>query len=193
MRGLLRTIGFTIAIALPGVALAQSGYGNGGYVHQGQQFHQMQGRHLRGNAQGLIRGTVIHVMLPQGIIVVRSGRNLETLMATPSQLAGLNQGDRLRLPYVSYEGALWLSPQFGQAQFWNEYGQQTRLRGTIQRINLARGVVVIDNQRFRAHPAELEQLSQGELVSVRAVRVGQVTWVTSLRPMRNFRNQIGRR
>lgn len=183
MRGLFRSIGIVLALALPGTALAQGGYS--GYVHGHIGMHEGYGFNQQ---TGMIHGRVLRTILPSGLILVQTRRGGVTrLSASPSQLAGINQGDNVRLPIVNYNGTLWLSPDFGQSRFMGNYGQQTRLQGRIQSLDLARGVIVVDGQRLRVNPADLQNVNQGELVSLRVVNVGRAQWVARIRPMRGFR------
>ena len=166
-----------LAIALPGAALAQ-----------GAPL-QVQGGIAQPYAAGVIHGRVTHVNVPQGIVILRSRQGLVRLFASPSQLAGLNLGDRIRLPYASYDGELWLTSQFGQSQFWGNYAQQVRFTGRLQQVNRGLGVIVVDGRRIRSHPAELQGVVPGDVVRIRAVLVGGVPWVTRIRPF--SRAQIG--
>src|SRR5690349_13038556 len=125
MRGLFRSIGIVVALALPGTALAQGGYN--GYVHGHVGMHEGYGMH-RGygfnQRTGVIQGRVLKKILPAGLILLQTRQGTVRVSATPTQLASINLGDTARLPIVNYDGALWLSPTIGESRFLGNYGQQ---------------------------------------------------------------------
>ena len=172
-------MGIVLALALPGTALAQGGYN--GYVHGHIGMHEGYGFNQQ---TGMVEGRVLRTNLPAGLILLQTRQGTVRLSASPSQLAGINQGDRIRLPYVNHDGTLWLQPDFGQSRFMGNYGEQTRLEGRVQSWDTARGAIYIDGQRLRINPADLQFVHQGELVSLRVVNVGRAQWVARIHPLR---------
>lgn len=182
MRRLLRTIGIVTALALPGTVFAQGGYVQGNIgVHEGYGMHQGYGFNQQ---TGMVHGRVLRTNLPAGLLLLQTRQGVVRVSASPSQLAGINQGDRVRFPIVNYAGAIWLSPTVGQYRFMGNYGQEQRFEGRIQSIDLARGVIYVNGEGFRVNPAELQNVMQGELVSLRVVSIGHTQWISRIHRLR---------
>lgn len=175
MKRWIQTLGLVAVMALPGIAFAQNA--GGGWQNNPSM--------ARPSASGIIRGTAVGVDLPEGVLFVRTAYDVVGLRATPSQLAGINPGDLVQFPYDNYLGNLWLSPQVGgaSAAFSGVYGNEGRYTGPIEFLNKGVGLIVIDGQPFRIHPAQLQQLVPGQFVSLRFVSVGPVEWVTTISPV----------
>jgi hypothetical protein len=115
---------------------------------------------------------------------VQAGQGTVTFNADPGQLAPLAAGDRVAFPYVSYDGALWLSPEATRGEIGKAAAQgQAKLTGTIRRLQRAQGTITVRGITFRVHPSRLEGLSPGQRVALTYGQVGPTLWVSELQSL----------
>jgi hypothetical protein len=133
---------------------------------------------------GTVSGSVRQLNLSRGTITVQAGQGTVTFNADPGQLQPLAAGDRVAFPYVSYDGALWLSPEATRGEIGKAAAQgQAKLTGTIRRLQRAQGTITVRGLTFRVHPSRLEGLSPGQRVTLTYGQVGPTSWVSELQSL----------
>ncbi len=125
------------------------------------------------------QGEVIAVDFAQGRLELRSGEETLKLRAHPLQLRPLQPGDSASVRYRSVGGELWL---LWESEVSGTFELQGSIRGPVQSLDLARGVLEFSSLRFLAHPAQLSGLIPGECVRVDFALIEGQDWLTAVGP-----------
>ncbi len=136
--------------------------------------------------QAVVRGAVQGLDITQGMIQVREpGGNAVIIHGTPIQFRGLVVGRVVALPVSRYgSGELWVQPRGGAAGLAGPYDETGRVTGGVERVDRANGLITVRGQTFRAHPVMTQNLIPGEFVTLTYGQVGNVDWISSIRPAR---------
>jgi len=140
------------------------------------------------NAQGVetIKGIVASVSEGAGKVELHSGELSFTLNGTPMDLRELRLGNQVSLVYRRYGGVPWLLPS-GNAGLgggtggsgWLEQGRAFMTYvGNVQRIDLALGLVYLDDRVLHGHPAVLGKFEVGDRVTVLYQSFAGADWIT---------------
>jgi hypothetical protein len=134
---------------------------------------------------GVVRGSIEGMNVPSGLLEVRTGTNVVTLEGTPAQLVGLDAGDVVQVPYVVYQGALWLAPTVGDPRpfFYGAHGPTARVTGPVGALSAGAGQITVRGTSFRIYPAQLQGIAPGMLVDVLYTEVGRIPWITAITPV----------
>lgn len=127
---------------------------------------------------GVIRGVVIELDLPEGVVVVQTPSAIVSLLATPPELAALRPGELVALPFAAYADARWITA--GDAPFSGAYAYHGTRTGPIVALDKRLGGVALPDASFRIDPDALEGFVPGQLVRVSYVVVGDVAWATAI-------------
>lgn len=152
------------------------GAGMGGYGGYGDKA-----------VEGTIHGTVRSLNLERGLVRVSSGAGTMTLHATPEQLADVELGAIYDFDYAKYGNWLWMTSSgggysggggFGGSGFsGDDFGSEGTVSGVVTRLNFERGLIFIDGRPYRTHPADLQGVLPGQLVSLSFRQIGNANWL----------------
>ncbi|MGI5865837.1 MAG: hypothetical protein ACOX6T_27795 [Myxococcales bacterium] len=138
------------------------------------------------SVEGTIQGTVRSLNLERGLVRVSSGAGTVTLHATPEQLVDVELGAIYDFEYAKYGNWLWMTGSaggfggggFGGAGFaGDDFGSEGTVSGVVTRLNFERGLIYIDGRPYRTHPADLQGVLPGQLVSLSFRQIGSTNWI----------------
>ena len=184
----LLEIGICLGLAMPLVAYANTGRHDVGTPQTSSQMYRSFGNTY---SAGVVRGRIASLNLSQGVLRIRTDRRLVLVNATPQQLEGVNRGDQVAFPCMSYQGHLWLAPSVGgqRSSFYREYRQQGHVTGSIQRIHRGEGMLTVRGQEFRVHPSQLQGITSGMFVRLGYTQIGNTNWISEIVPVNERTNR----
>lgn len=139
---------------------------------------------------GTIQGAVQSLDYEKGLLTLDTGTGRMTLRAQPLDIAQLNPGDVVSVPYGNYDGQLWVSTGQGQ-QHMDSFAVNGKVTGTLSSVDKSNGTVTIRGQTFRAHPETVEQLVPGQFIQVDYARVAGTDWISNVNATSGGQQQQG--
>jgi hypothetical protein len=159
----------------------ETGMGGAGQAGE-EQRGTMQGSAGAGMQQGqpqTLQGQITSVSPESGTMTVTTEGRTMTLRGTPTQLQRFSKNQQATLQYRTYGSTAWLLPE-GMGGAGTGAGRAQTVSGTVTRINAEQGTVTISNRTFNAHPAQLQQLREGQSVSATYQTLGNNNWLQNV-------------
>jgi len=130
--------------------------------------------------EGQVRGTVQQVDVAQGTLVIDAQGQRVRLRAQPSDIAELNQGDSVTLPFASFGDAQWVISEGGGQEMTQMFRGTQRLQGVVSNVDKNNGTITIEGREISGHPQQLAQVMPGQSVSVQVAQVENTPWIAEL-------------
>jgi hypothetical protein len=166
--------GATAGATAGAIAGRQQGQGAQG----GQQ--QAQGGQQQPAIEGQVRGTVREVDLAQGTVVLDASGQRIRLRAQPSDIAELNQGDSVALPFASFGSAQWVMSEGGEQGMTQMFRGTQQVQGVVSEVDKNNGTITIEGREVSGHPQQLAQVMPGQSVTVKIAEVEYRQWIAEL-------------
>lgn len=160
-------------------AVGAMGGAAAGAAIAGRQQQQGQGNQQPA-IEGQVRGTVQQVDLAQGTLVIDAQGQRVRLRAQPSDIAELNQGDSVTLPFASFGDAQWVISEGGAQEMTQMFRGTQRLQGVVSNVDKNNGTITIEGREISGHPQQLAQVMPGQSVSVQVAQVENRPWIAEL-------------
>lgn len=130
--------------------------------------------------EGQVRGTVQQVDVAEGMLVIDAQGQRVRLRAQPSDIAELNQGDSVTLPFASFGEAQWVMSEGGGQEMTQMFRGTQRVQGVVSNVDKDNGTITIEGQEISGHPQQLAQVMPGQSVTVQIAQVENTPWIAQL-------------
>jgi hypothetical protein len=148
-----------------------------GTMQGGTQQGTMQGGTQQGMAQAQqLQGKIVSINPNVGEMTVDANGKRMSLRGTPTQLQRYTKGQSVSLQYRLYGKNSWIVGE-GVGGTGMDQGEAQRVTGTVSKIDLNQGSLVIGNRTYFAHPDQLQQVSQGQQITISFVPHGNTFWL----------------
>ncbi len=132
------------------------------------------------SGRAVARGRVLFTETPKGVVAVRTDQGTLTLSAEPSDIAGLQPGDTVELPYGVYGGQPWVDRNAAASGAAPTSGATAQVSGMVQTIDAPDGIIEMQGRTLRVHPRELANVTPGQYATITYADVQGTPWVTEI-------------
>lgn len=200
MRSFATTLVASLALLVGCEDYTGGGQGTFGEQNQGEQFNvndedqlgtqqdqvgsiDQQGQ--QGMTQGQtasINGTVQEVDQAKGTVTIETqDQGNVDLKGSAKTLAGLVQGQQVNLTVQQYDNERWIEKDAMQGQAKDLTASRT-VEGNVDSVDMAKGTLKVKGQNVRAHPEDLKDIQQGQVVAVQVAEIDTELWAIGVEP-----------
>lgn len=132
--------------------------------------------------EGQLQGTVQSIDRAAGTVKIEAGGETMELNATPMALAGMKENEVANLQYTTHGDQLWVQHKqagAGDVQGMEGYEGRATVSGEVSNLNPNEGTLKVQDTSLKAHPQMLEQIRQGQTLSVEYVTIDGENWAVN--------------